>query len=89
MACACAITGGELLLSGARAEHLRSLLFKLSEAGIHIKDTPGGLMVFGRAKQPFEIRTMVYPGFPTGFAGADDGRRLQNPRHKRISGNDF
>lgn len=41
MACACAITGGELLLSGARAEHLRSLLFKLSEAGIHIKDTPG------------------------------------------------
>ena len=65
MACACAITGGELLLRGARAEHLRSLLFKLSEAGVHIQDTPGGLMVFGRAKQPFEIRTMVYPGFPT------------------------
>lgn len=65
MACACAITGGELLLRGARADHLRSLLFKLSEAGVHIQDTPGGLMVFGRAKQPFEIRTMVYPGFPT------------------------
>ena len=61
MACACAITGGELLLAGARAEHLRSLLFKLSEAGVHIKDTSGGLMIFGRAKQPFEIRTMVYP----------------------------
>ncbi len=65
MACACAIAGGELLLRGARAEHLRSLLFKLSESGVHIKDTPDGLMVFGRAKQPFEIRTMVYPGFPT------------------------
>ena len=65
MACACAITGGELFLRGARSEHLRSLLFKLSEAGVHIHDTPGGLMVFGRAKQPFEIRTMVYPGFPT------------------------
>ena len=65
MACACALTGGELLLRGARADHLRSLLFKLTEAGVHIKDTPGGLMVFGRAKQPFEIRTMVYPGFPT------------------------
>ena len=65
MACACALTGGELLLRGARADHLRSLLFKLSEAGVHIKDSPGGLMVFGRAKQPFEIRTMVYPGFPT------------------------
>ena len=65
MACACAITGGELLLRGARSEPLRSLLFKLSEAGVHIQDTPGGLMVFGRAKHPFEIRTMVYPGFPT------------------------
>ena len=65
MACACAITGGELLLRGARADHLRSLLFKLSEAGVHIKDTPGGLLILGRAKQPFEIRTMVYPGFPT------------------------
>ena len=65
MACACAITGGELLLRGARADHLRSLLFKLSEAGVHIRDTPGGLLVLGRAKQPFEIRTMVYPGFPT------------------------
>lgn len=65
MACACAITGGELLLRGARADHLRSLLFKLSEAGVHIQDTPSGLMVFGRARQPFEIRTMVYPGFPT------------------------
>jgi len=65
MACACAITGGELFLRGARSDHLRSLLFKLSEAGVHIHETPGGLMIFGRAKQPFEIRTMVYPGFAT------------------------
>ena len=65
MACACALTGGELLMRGARPDHMRSLLFKLSEAGVHIQDTPGGLVVFGRAKQPFEIRTMVYPGFPT------------------------
>ena len=65
MACACAIAGGELFLRGARAEHLRSLLFKLSESGVHIKESPEGLLVFGRAKQPFEIRTMVYPGFPT------------------------
>ena len=49
MACACAIAGGELLLRGARAEHLRSLLFKLSESGVHIPDTADGLLVFGRA----------------------------------------
>lgn len=65
MACACALTGGELMLSGARADHLRSLLFKLQEAGVHIRDLSDGLLVFGRARQPFEIRTMVYPGFPT------------------------
>ena len=65
MACACAVAGGELLLRGARAEQLRSLLFKLSESGVQIKETPEGLLVFGRAKHPFEIRTMVYPGFPT------------------------
>ncbi len=65
MACACALAGGELLLRGARAEHLRSLLFKLSESGVHIKESPEGLLILGRAKQPFEIRTMVYPGFPT------------------------
>ena len=65
MACACAVAGGELLLRGARSEHLRSLLFKLAESGVHIKESPEGLLIFGRAKHPFEIRTMVYPGFPT------------------------
>ena len=88
MACACAITGGELLLSGARAEHLRSLLFKLSEAGIHIKDTPGGLMVFGRAKQPFEIRTMVYPGFPTDLQAPMMAVACKTPGTS-VSRNDF
>lgn len=65
MACAAAITGGNLLLRGARAEHLRALLFKLHEAGLEVMDYPGGLRVRGRAHQPLEIRTMVYPGFPT------------------------
>lgn len=65
MACAAAITGGDLLLRGARPDHLRSLLFKLKEAGVQIEDHPGGLRVYGRVSHPMEVRTMVYPGFPT------------------------
>ncbi len=65
MACAAALTGGDLLLTGARSDHLRALLFKLTEAGVHAADTPEGLRVRGRAQHPMEIRTMAYPGFPT------------------------
>lgn len=65
MACAAALTGGDLLLVGARSDHLRSLLFKLTEAGVQATDTPEGLRVKGRAEHPMEIRTMAYPGFPT------------------------
>ncbi|MCL2545364.1 MAG: UDP-N-acetylglucosamine 1-carboxyvinyltransferase [Clostridia bacterium] len=65
MACAAAITGGSLLLRGARADHLRALLFKLHEAGVEVMDYPGGLRIRGRVHRPMEIRTMAYPGFPT------------------------
>jgi UDP-N-acetylglucosamine 1-carboxyvinyltransferase len=65
MACAAALTGGNLLLRGARAEHLRALLFKLQEMGLRATETPGGLRVRGRARRPVEVRTMAYPGFPT------------------------
>lgn len=65
MACAAAMTGGDLILEGARADHLRSLLFKLAETGVRVEELPNGLRVAGRAKEPMEIRTMVYPGFPT------------------------
>lgn len=64
-ACAAAITGGNLLLRGARSDHLRALLFKLAESGVEIMDYPGGLRVRGRMYRPMEIRTMVYPGFST------------------------
>ena len=65
MACAAALTGGDLLLRGARSDHLGALLFKLSESGVHTSQTPEGLRISGRASQPMEIRTMTYPGFPT------------------------
>lgn len=63
--CAAAITDGSVLVRGACAEHLRSLLFKLSETGVGIRETPAGIRLSGTAVAPFELRTLAYPGFPT------------------------
>ena len=63
--CAAAVTEGSVLVRGACAEHLRSLLFKLQETGVGIRETPSGIRLSGSAVAPFEVRTLAYPGFPT------------------------
>ncbi len=63
--CAAAVTEGSVLVRGANGEHLRSLLFKLNETGVGIRETPSGIRLNGSAATPFEVRTLSYPGFPT------------------------
>ena len=63
--CASAMTEGSVLLRGIRTEHLRSVLFKLAETGVSLRETPAGLRIIGRASQPVQVRTLAYPGFPT------------------------
>jgi len=65
LACATAIAGGNVLLRGARSEHIRALLFKLQETGVIVIEQRDGLRVRGKALQPTTIRTMSFPGFPT------------------------
>lgn len=65
LCCAAAVAGGNILLRGAKPEHMRALLFKLQESGVNISEFPGGLRVRGKAQWPMEVRTMAYPGFPT------------------------
>ena len=65
-AIAAAITGGELFLDGARAEHLGAFVAACQQMGIEVSNEPGGLRVGGRP--PFrrhEVSTAIYPGFPT------------------------
>jgi UDP-N-acetylglucosamine 1-carboxyvinyltransferase len=65
-AIAAAITGGELLLDGARADHLEAFIDALRHAGVDVSCESGGLRVSG--KPPFRehrINTAIYPGFPT------------------------
>jgi len=65
LACAAALTDGSVLLSGARSDHMRALLFKLSESGVLLQEDEKGLRLRGRARHPMEARTLSYPGFPT------------------------
>ena len=65
LACASAITDGSILLSGARADHLRSLLHKLRESGMLVQEDARGLYLRGRARRAVDVHTLSYPGFPT------------------------
>jgi UDP-N-acetylglucosamine 1-carboxyvinyltransferase len=66
-AMAAAITGGEVELIGARAEHLRAMIEMLGRAGVAVKETPRGLHVKradGRLHGT-DVMTEPFPGFPT------------------------
>ena len=65
LACAAALTEGSVLLEGARMDHMRALLFKLTESGMICQEDSRGLRLRGKARHPMEARTLSYPGFPT------------------------
>ncbi|MDI3316074.1 MAG: UDP-N-acetylglucosamine 1-carboxyvinyltransferase [Bacillota bacterium] len=61
-----AITRGDVLLTGARADHLAAALAKLNEAGARVESGPGWIRCRGpRRPQALDLRTAPYPGFPT------------------------
>lgn len=63
---AAAITGGDVHVLGARAEHLDALLGKLRETGCSIALTDAGLRCRGPdVPRPVDIQTTEHPGFPT------------------------
>ena len=63
---ATAIAGGDVVIEGARAEHLGAVIDKLSEAGVAIERLDGALRVraSGRTRS-VDVTTMPFPGFPT------------------------
>jgi UDP-N-acetylglucosamine 1-carboxyvinyltransferase len=62
-----AMTGGRVLTRGARAQHLESVLLKLSEAGADISSGPDWVQLdmHGRRPVAVELTTAPFPGFPT------------------------
>jgi UDP-N-acetylglucosamine 1-carboxyvinyltransferase len=64
--CAVAAAGGDVLLRGARAEHLDAVIDKLREAGAVIAAVDGGIRVrMDRRSAAVSFRTSEYPAFPT------------------------
>jgi UDP-N-acetylglucosamine 1-carboxyvinyltransferase len=66
-AMAVAMTGGDVLLEGARPELLQSALDVLAQAGTAISATNEGIRVSrnGASIAPVEVTTAPFPGFPT------------------------
>ncbi|MFC3886440.1 UDP-N-acetylglucosamine 1-carboxyvinyltransferase [Bacillus songklensis] len=63
---AAAITGGNVLVKGAVAEHLSSLIAKMKEMGVTVIEEADGLRVIGpESLKAVDIKTMPHPGFPT------------------------
>jgi UDP-N-acetylglucosamine 1-carboxyvinyltransferase len=66
-AMAAAMTGGDVLLKGARPEHLQSALDILAQTGAELTTEANGLRVRrnGNGIQPVDVETDPFPGFPT------------------------
>ncbi|HEY4200949.1 MAG TPA: UDP-N-acetylglucosamine 1-carboxyvinyltransferase [Devosiaceae bacterium] len=66
-AMAAAMTGGDVLLRGARAQHLQAALDILGQSGVHVEQEAEGLRIRrnGNGIQPVDVETQPFPGFPT------------------------
>jgi UDP-N-acetylglucosamine 1-carboxyvinyltransferase len=63
---AAALTGGDVSVKGARAEHLEAFLIKLKEAGVTVTADDTGIHVQPNGKiKSVDVTTLPYPGFPT------------------------
>lgn len=61
-----AITSGNVVVRGARADHLHAVLGKLREAGAQIDEEDGAIRVSVPERlRAVDVRTSPYPGFPT------------------------
>jgi len=65
-ACAAAITGGEVTLTGARIEEMEASVQALRDAGVHVEPNRTGLHIAANgALKPVTLSTAPYPGFAT------------------------
>ena len=63
---AAALTEGEVVVRGARLDHLDSFLTKLKETGVTLASVGDGVKVKGSGGgKSVDIVTLPYPGFPT------------------------
>ncbi len=66
-AMAAAMAGGDVLLKGARADNLESMIEVMGRAGVTVQRSNEGLRIMrnGNGLEPVDVDTDPYPGFPT------------------------
>jgi UDP-N-acetylglucosamine 1-carboxyvinyltransferase len=64
IAVACA-TGSEIMVRGARSEHLDSVLDRFRACGADLDEVADGIQVRPARLRGIELTTLPYPGFPT------------------------
>lgn len=63
---AAAVTGGDVRVKGARADHLDAFLIKLKEADVQLSADEHGIRIRGNGQiKSVDVKTQPYPGFPT------------------------
>ncbi|MCR2807493.1 UDP-N-acetylglucosamine 1-carboxyvinyltransferase [Paenibacillus soyae] len=63
---ASAITGGDVFIEGAIADHLTPVISKLQEMGVEILESDNGIRVrAGMSLKAVDVKTLPHPGFPT------------------------
>lgn len=63
---AAAVTGGNVLIENAVSEHLRSVISKLEEMNVIVREEANGIRVIGpEVLKATDIKTLPHPGFPT------------------------
>ncbi len=61
-----AATGGDVLVQNVIADHLKSLIAKMEEAGVRMVEEDDGIRISGNGVyNAVDIKTQVHPGFPT------------------------
>jgi len=63
---AAALTRGDVFVKNVLTEHIKSLIAKLHEMGLEIKEEISGVRVSGNGRlDSVDVKTLPYPGFPT------------------------
>ena len=65
---AVAVSGGEVVVHGARADHMDMLLRRFVDMGLSIVERPDGLAIWAeRRLQSIDVATLPYPGIATDY----------------------
>ena len=61
------VAGGEIVIEGARPDHMDMLVQKLGNMGVRSRRHPDGVWAMARGAAPVDVSTLPYPGVATDY----------------------